>query len=149
MQLRLVADFALSHHGLVHRQAALEAGISSSAWYRSIAAQQVEQLYPNVVRLAGVPTTFAQRAMAAVWACGEGALASHRTSSALWGTARPEDDPIDVILPSRSMHSLPEGIVVHRPRDRYDLRPVYRQKVPTTNPMRMLVDLGAVDEAAV
>jgi very-short-patch-repair endonuclease len=149
MQLRLVADFASSHHGLVHRQAALRAGVSTSAWYRAIAAQRVEQLYPNVVRLAGVPSTFAQQALAAVWACGSGAMTSHRTSAAQWGKARPTGDPIDVILPSRTRHSLPEGIVVHRPRDRYDLRPVLRQKVPTTNPMRMLVDLGAVDEADV
>jgi very-short-patch-repair endonuclease len=149
MQLRLVTDFAQSHHGLVHRRAALDRGISTSAWYRAIAADQVEQLFPNVVRLLGAPSTLEQRALAAVWACGKGAMASHRTSATLWGKPRPDDDPIDVLLVERARHSLPDGIVVHRPRDHFDLRPVIRRKVPTTNPLRMLVDLGAVDESDV
>lgn len=86
-----------------------------------------------------------QRALAAVWAVGADALTSHRTSAALWGIERPDDDPIDVILPSRSRHALPANIVVHRPRDLRDLRPIMRFQIPTTNPIRMLLDLGAVD----
>ena len=106
MQLRLVADFAATHHGLVHRRAASERGLSTSAWYRAIAAHQVEQLYPNVVRLLGVPLTFEQRALAAVWACGEGAVSSHRTSAALWGMPRPDNDPIDVLLGNKITDTL-------------------------------------------
>ncbi len=38
---------------------------------------------------------------------------------------------------------------MHRPRDLLDLRPIMRFNVPTTNPLRMLLDLGAVDPGAV
>jgi hypothetical protein len=48
---------------------------------------------------------------------------------------------------SREAH-LP-GVVVHRPRDHRDLNPARRSGIPTTNILRTLCDLGAVDEAAV
>jgi len=76
-------------------------------------------------------------------------MASHRTSAALWGVDRPETDPIDVMMPSRERYSRLAGIVVHRPRDLVDLGPIMRLGVPSTNPMRMLIDLGAVDPASV
>ena len=40
-------------------------------------------------------------------------------------------------------------MVVHRPRDRRDLKPVLRSNIPTTNVLRLLCDLGAVDAPAV
>ena len=124
-------------------------GFSRSAWYRAIASEQFEQVYPSVARLWGSASTVPQRALAAVWAAGGDALTSHRTSAWLWGVERPDDDPIDVMLRSRLRHSLPAHVVIHRPRDLLDLRPIVRFQVPTTNPMRMLLDLGAVDPPAV
>ena len=124
-------------------------GCSRSAWYRAIASEQFEQLYPNVARLWGSASTLPQRALAAVWAVGGDALTSHRTSAWLWGVERPDDDPIDVMVRSRLRHSLPANVAIHRPRDLLDLRPILRLHVPTTNPMRMLLDLGAVDPPAV
>ncbi|MDO8390467.1 MAG: type IV toxin-antitoxin system AbiEi family antitoxin domain-containing protein [Actinomycetota bacterium] len=149
MQLERLDHFAQRHHGLATIAAAAHLGISRSTWYRGIASAQFEQLYPNVARLWGSPDTFHQRALAAVWATGGDAMASHRTSAALWGIERPTADPLDVLLPSRVRHALPHGVVIHRPRDLLDLRPIMRHMVPTTNPMRMLLDLGAVDPGAV
>ena len=149
MQLQLLDASAQRHHGLVSLRTAKDAGISRSTWYRAVASGQLELLYPNVARLWGSRSTLPQRALAAVWAAGDDALASHRTSAALWGIERPDNDPIDIMFPSRARHAIPRGVVVHRPRDLKDLRPILRQRVPTTNPMRMLLDLGAVDPGAV
>ena len=149
MNLERLDHFARRHHGLVSLTAAAGLGVSRSAWYRAIDAGLLERLYPGVARLYGAPVTFAQRVLAAVWASGPGALASHRSSAGAWGVERPADDPIDVILPHRTRHSLPEGVVIHRPRDRADLRPFMRDRIPTTSPLRMLVDLGAVDPSGV
>ncbi|MBI4883015.1 MAG: DUF559 domain-containing protein [Actinobacteria bacterium] len=149
MKLQLLDAFARRHHGLINADAALAACISRSTWYRALASNQFESLYPNVARLWGAAETFPQRALAAVWAAGSDALTSHRTSACLWGIERPADDPIDVILPMRARHALPPTVVIQRPRDRRDLRPIMRCQVPTTNPMRMLLDLGAVDPDAV
>lgn len=97
MKLHLLDSFALRHHGLINATAAQAMGISRSTWYRAIASEQVESLYPNVVRLWGSASTLPQRALAAAWAAGDDALTSHRTSAWLWGVERPGDDPIDVI----------------------------------------------------
>ena len=149
VRLERLDSFAQRHHGLVSRTAAAANGVGRSSWYRAIETGHLEQLYPNVARLWGSQATLAQRALAAVWAAGEGAMASHRTSAALWGIPRADDEAIDILLPSRRRDSRPAGVIVHRPRDLLDLRPIMRQRVPTTNPMRMLLDLGAVDEASV
>lgn len=149
VRLEQLDNFAQRHHGLVTRTAAATNGVGRSSWYRAIESGHLEQLYPNVARVWGSPSTLAQRALAAVWAAGDGAMASHRTSAALWGIDRPDDDPIEILLPSRRRDAQPTGVTVHRPRDLLDLRPIMRQKVPTTNPMRMLLDLGAVDGEAV
>lgn len=148
-KLHLLDSFASSHHGLINFGAAAERGVSRATWHRLIVGGYLDQLYPNVARLWGSPPSFEQRALAAVWAAGPGAMASHRTSAALWGVERPADDDLDVILPRRGRHSLPPGVQIHRPRDVHELRPIMRNKVPTTSPMRMLLDLGAVDEGAV
>ena len=149
MRLEQLDKYAQRHHGLVTRSAATKLGVSRASWYRAIDSGHLEQLYPSVARLWGSPPTLPQRALAAVWAVGPGALASHRTAATLWGIDRPANDPIDVVMANRRRYSRLTGIVVHRPRDLDDLRPILRQMVPTTNPMRMLLDLGAVDADAV
>jgi very-short-patch-repair endonuclease len=145
MDLRTLTDHASKHHGVVRRVDAARLGISKSAWYRAIDSGLLAPLYPNVARLPGAPETLPQRALAAVWATGAGALTSHRTSAALWGLPRPDDDPVEVLLSSRRRCVVLPGVVVHRPRDLVDLRPVLRDRVPTTMPVRMLLDLAAVE----
>lgn len=76
-------------------------------------------------------------------------MTSHRTSEALWLPGRPDSDRIDLTMSDRARYSRIAGVVVHRPRDLVDLRPIMRDGVPTTNPLRMLVDLGAVRPDAV
>lgn len=149
MRLELLHPYAVRHHGLITRSAAASLGISRDAWYRAIRSGLVEPLYPNVARLWGAPPTFEQQILAAVLAAGPGALASHRSSARLWGVRRPDDDPIELLLPPRKRWVDVPGVIVHRPRDARDLMPLMRSQVPTTNPMRMLLDLGAVDPASV
>ena len=72
-------------------------------------------------------------------------MASHRSSALLWGADRPDDDPVDIMLPNRERRSRLTQVVVHRPRDLAHLRPVWRKGIRTTDPLRTLVDLGAVD----
>ena len=40
-----------------------------------------------------------------------------------------------------------DGVIVHRPRDLTDLNPVRKLNIATTNVLRLLCDLGAVDPA--
>ena len=149
MDLRLIEPFALEHHGLVNRAAAERLGVTASTWYRALDRRLIEPMSKNVARLIGSPMTREQRILAAVWSAGPDAFASHRSAAHLWGIERPEDDPVDVMVPKRTRHVTLTNAVVHRPRDDKDMRPILRSKIPTARPIRMLCDLGAVDDQSV
>jgi very-short-patch-repair endonuclease len=149
VELSTLDAYAAGHHGLVTMAAAMDTGMSRATWYRALEHGALEPLYPGVARLYGSAQTREQAIAAAVLAAGKGAMASHRSAAYLWGIPRPEDDPIDVILTVRRREANLPGVIVHRPRDRRDLSPVLRQNIRTSNILRLLCDLGAVDEGSV
>lgn len=147
--MRRIERFATAHHGVVTLAAAQREGVGIDSWYRAHDHGQLERLHPGASRVVGSPRTRLQALTAGVLAAGRDALASHRTAAALWGIPRPDGDPIDVILPRRERRHRPSpGIVVHRPRDYKDLAGANRAGIPTTNVVRTLCDLGAVDASS-
>ncbi len=146
MRLSDLDDWATAHHGVISMEAS---GLSRSSWYRAIRAGQLEQLHSGVARLHGTPDTREQRIMAALLAVGRPALASHRSATHLWGIERPSTDPVDVIIVGRRRLPTLGGVVIHRPNDVERLTPQRRSNIACTNILRTLLDLGAVDPAAV
>jgi very-short-patch-repair endonuclease len=146
VDLQRVDRYASRHRGLLAFEAS---GLTRVQWNAAIASGEVELRHRNVVRLFGARSTMEMRIEAAVLAGGPDALASHRSAALLWGVERPPEDPIDIILPRRERRARLSGVVVHRPRDLRQLRPVWRLGVAVTDPLRTLVDLGAVDEDGV
>jgi very-short-patch-repair endonuclease len=147
MDLARVDRYARLHRGLLSFP---DSGLTRRQWNEAIQNNEIERQYRDVARLYGAPISRALRIEAAILAAGLDALASHRTSTWLWDAERPNDDPVDLILPERTRRArLPDWIVVHRPRDLQQLRPVWRQGIPTTDPLRTLLDLGAVDPTSV
>ncbi len=140
--------FASDHHGLVTRRMAGQRGVSTATWYRAIGDGRLELIAPGVARLPGSPRTREQTIAGAVLAV-PGSLASHRSAAYLWGIPRPAEDPVEVIVRTRTRSPDLPGVLVHRPRDLKDLKPVQKVHIPTTNVLRLLCDLGAVDPAAV
>jgi very-short-patch-repair endonuclease len=124
-------------------------GLNGQAWRRAIRNGLLVSLHPGVARLVGTNETVEQRVIAAVFAVGHGAMASHRSAAFLWGVPRPTDDPIDVIVTRRQGIRSPPGIIVHRPRDTIHLSPQRQANIRCTNVVRTLCDLGAVDPAGV
>jgi very-short-patch-repair endonuclease len=149
MNTRSLDAFALEHHGLITRRAAGDLGMSRATWFRAVADGRLEVVHPGVARLPGSARTREQAICAAVLATSPGSLASHRSAAYLWGVPRPDDDPVDVVVTRRTRTPELSGVLVHRPRDLKDLKPVLRQNIRTTNVLRLLCDLGAVDPAAV
>jgi hypothetical protein len=80
--------------------------------------------------------------MAAVLAGGLGTLASHRSAAWLWGLLDEPDRP--EVTTTRSRAPRPRGTIAHRLLDMADANVSLRQGIPVTNPLRTLVDLGAV-----
>jgi hypothetical protein len=130
------------HNGVITQVEWIAGGNSRSSWYRALGDSLVP-CGPGVARLAGTPKTPEQRIRAAVLATTD-TIASHRSAAHLWGIDLFAESPVDLIRTNRSRAAKLDGVVVHRPIDLAQLRPVARSGIPTTNPMRTLLDLGAV-----
>jgi very-short-patch-repair endonuclease len=149
MDLNVLTAFADDHHGLVTMAAATDKGISRATWFRCLGDGRLIAVHRGVARLPGSTASTEQTIQAAVLATGPGSLASHRTAARLWGIPRPDDDPIEVIVTHRGRSPDIDGVIVHRPRDTKDLKQVLRSGIPTTNILRLLCDLGAVEADAI
>lgn len=79
--------------------------------------------------------------MAAVLACGEGAVLSHASAAALWGLLKPIDGPVDVSVPTRAGRRKRLGIRVHRSAALSPGQVTRRRGVPVTTPARTIEDL--------
>lgn len=79
--------------------------------------------------------------MAAILACGTGAILSHRSAAALWGIGREVSHRIEVSVPASSCNN-PPGLGVHR-RQGLKLEDLdVHHWIPVTSPIRTLLDLA-------
>lgn len=144
MDLRLLEPFARRHHALVTRGEAARVGIGKRAWYRALENGLLVPVAPNVARMVGAPDSVESRILGPILSLGRGALASHRSAAFLWGAAVLGDDPVDLLAGSRGRRLDLDGVMLHRPTDLRRLRPVQPRGIPATDPLRTLLDLGAV-----
>ncbi|MEA2272948.1 MAG: hypothetical protein QOI98_1656 [Solirubrobacteraceae bacterium] len=84
------------------------------------------------------------RYMAAVLACGDGAVVSHRAAGALWELRSSPSGPVDVTIPRRGIKNRP-GIRTHSSRRLLPDDTDEIDRIPCTNVARTLVDLAAVE----
>lgn len=138
---RELAELFARQHGLVTRSQALRCGLSSAAIGRRLAAGQWDRVHPSVYRLVGTPPSAHQRVLAGC--LGSGGVASHRSAAWLWGLDGPFESIVEVTVP-RHRRSSPRHVVVHRSTNLEPGHVASRRGVPVTNPLRTLVDLGAV-----
>lgn len=131
-----------TQHGLITWPQALRCGLSPDdvrgLLERGIWLRVSEGLY----RSAGSPSTPHQALAAAVMACGAGAVASHRSAAWLWDLTDSAGTPEVTVTLSRAPR--PKGVLVHRSTDLALATPSVRSGIVTTNPLRTIVDLGAV-----
>lgn len=79
--------------------------------------------------------------MAAVLACGAGAVLSHRSAAELWRLLPPRNGSVNVTVPQRSGRSQRPGIRLHRSTTLTQPQTTRRAGIPVTNPARTLTDL--------
>jgi hypothetical protein len=138
-----IARLAAGQHGVVAHGQLLTLGVGPSAIQRRIRSGRLHSLHVGVYAV-GHPLLFAHgRWLAAVLACGSGALLSHRSASELWGIVRSRGSHVDVTAPHRT-RSGQEGIVLHLPRhlDYEDI--ATRDGIPITSIACTLLDLAEV-----
>jgi very-short-patch-repair endonuclease len=83
------------------------------------------------------------RETAALLACRDGAVLSHRSAGALWGLCGPPSDRAVHVTMLGSGNQNRKGITVHRTKrlDRHDVR--IHKGLPVTSPARTVLDLAA------
>jgi hypothetical protein len=135
-----LAQTAARQHGVVSRAQLYEMGFDNPAIARRLDAGRLHRLYRGVYAVGHTIVDWRGRYLAAVLACGDGAVLSHRTAAALWGIRPTAAARIDVTVSHTSGFRSTAAIVVHRSR-----RPVEataREGIPVTTPGRTLADLA-------
>jgi hypothetical protein len=118
------------------------AGLGRGAVARRVAEGRLRRLHCGVFLVGPLPAA-RTREMAAVLACGESAVVSHRAAASLWGMRPPWQGEVDVTVTARHPRDKP-GVRVHRVRH-LDARDVTRRDgIPVTTVPRTLVDLSDV-----
>ena len=82
---RLVADLAGRQHGVVARRQLEALGLGRGAIDKRVAGGRLHRLQQGVYAVGHPVLPRNGRLMAAVLACGEGAVVSHRSAAELWG----------------------------------------------------------------
>jgi Protein of unknown function (DUF559) len=121
-----------------------ELGLSASGVRTRVATGRLHRIHASVYSL--VPRELLKREglyMAAVLACGPGAVLSHRSAARLhelrdWGYTR-----IEVTIPTRSTRAHP-GVAVHRSTTLTDQDVTAVDNIPCTSVHRTLLDLAEV-----
>jgi hypothetical protein len=128
-------------HGVVMRAALLELGFGSRSIEHRVATGRLHLVSPGVYAVGRPELTPRGRWMAAVLACGDDAVLSHRSAAELWGIGYEERKRIDVSVRRRSKITR-KGIKV-RARPSLDAKSVViRFGIPVTHPIQTLIDLA-------
>jgi very-short-patch-repair endonuclease len=136
---RAVAAFAARQQGIVTTAQLLNAGVGRRAISRRVADGLFVPLHRGVYQVGPVWSRHG-REMAAVLACGDGALLSHYSAAAIWGIRPPHRGDVHVTVRGQARRSRP-GIKVHRT---LSLNAAVHNGLPLTDPARTLRDLARV-----
>lgn len=118
-------------------------GLGGSGARKRISAGVLHRVHRGVYRVGPGPLSARGIWMAAVLACGDGAVLSHRAAAALWGLLGTATKHVDVSVPITCGRSRP-GIAVHRTETlaAHDVTAV--DGIPCTSVARTLLDLAEV-----
>ncbi len=103
-------------------------------------SRRLEPLRRGVYRVAGAPESWEQHLLAACFAAGEGAVASFRAATVLWGLNGYCSATLEITVPGRQRTRL-DGVIVHDSTVTGSLHVATRCLVPVTSPARTLCDM--------
>lgn len=116
-------------------------GVGRGSIARRMEAGRLHPLHRGVYAVGHARLSARGRLMAAVLACGDGALASHRSAGREWGFWRAASSRPDVTALRRSRAGIP-GIVLHQTRALHPDDRVVRDGIPLTSVARTLFDMA-------
>src|SRR6266540_6243198 len=110
---RLIAGIAGRAHGVVARKTLLGKGISPQQIRRRLERGSLIAVHRGVYRVGHLAPSIEARYLAAVLACGDGALLGVRAAGHLWGLLKGAPPPPEVLAPTERRI---EGIRTRRSR---------------------------------
>jgi hypothetical protein len=140
---RTVSRWATRQHGVVTRRQLLSVGLTSREIQRRLEAGRLHLAHRGVYWAGHKAVTQHGRWLAAVLACGDHAVLSHRFAAALWGIMRAPEGRVEVIV-GRSGRGRRPGIALHRSSTLSKEHRTIRHGIPVTTVTRTLFDLAAV-----
>ena len=138
-----IARLGSQQHALVQLDQLRELGMTESELRYRLDRGRLEHRSRVVYKIGGAPSTWRGDLLAACWAGGLRAAASHRSAAALWNVAGQRTDSVEITCPRwrRARH---DGVIVHESKalDSCDITTV--DSIPVTTAARTIFDLGAV-----
>jgi predicted transcriptional regulator of viral defense system len=140
-----VGWLAVAQNGVVTREQLEGLGLNDQAIAKRVARGRLHRIHQGIYSLTPGVMTERGMFMAAVLACGPGAVLSHRSAAYLWGLVDDWREPIDVTAANRRGRS-PAGVAAHRdgsvrPADRCT-----RFGIPCTAVARTLLDYAGASQ---
>jgi very-short-patch-repair endonuclease len=139
-----LVELARRQWGVVTREQLMESGLGTrgiSDWVRS---GRLVRLYRGIYAYGHDRLRIEGRWLAAVMACGPGAVLSHRDAAQLWEIRQSSSSMIDVTVPSQNGRIRRRGIRVHRSGRLAAEEVTTRSGIPVTTVARTLLDLADV-----
>jgi hypothetical protein len=138
-----IATVAARSHGLFARVHLDTLGVSHTEVAHRVASGRWEPVHDGVYRIAGAPCSWEADLLAACWAGGNRASASHRSALALRDLPGGRRDLVEIMCPrwQRARH---DGLVVHETGADFDADVVLVRGIPCTTTERTLFDLAAL-----
>jgi uncharacterized protein DUF559/putative AbiEi antitoxin of type IV toxin-antitoxin system len=136
-------ELARRQHGVIARKQLLCLGFTPKALHHRVKTGRLHPLRTGVYAVGRPQITREGRWMAALLACGEGAMLSHRSAAALWGFGVEHPDYIEISV--RRHHKVRRpGIRVHDRAGLWSRDIGSCFGIPVTQPVRTFLDLATV-----
>jgi predicted transcriptional regulator of viral defense system len=139
----LITGSAEQHHGVVASHHFTDLGISERQRAGLVESGVLARTHYGAYRVVGVPPSWRGDLLAAVWAGGTRALASHRSAAAVRAWPGGEQGIQEVLCPRwrRGRH---KTLIVHESKLIDDVDMTIVDGIPCTSVERTIFDLGAV-----
>jgi very-short-patch-repair endonuclease len=140
---RRIAALAARQHGVVARTQLQAFGVGRGAIERRLGKGRLHRIHRGVYTVGHPLLTREGRFMAAVLACGDGAVLSHISAAVLWGLLRREAPRVDVTVPTSAGRKRRRGIVMHKAALAAG-EVTTLVGIPITSPGRTIVDIADI-----
>jgi len=143
-QHREVGRLVVAQNGVVTLGQLEALGLTEDTVTKRVARGRLHRIHQAVYSLTPKVMTERGRFMAAVLACGPGAVLSHRSAAYLWGLVDSWEEPIDVTAPNRRGRS-PDGVAAHRDGSLQPIDTTTLHGIPCTTVARTILDFAGVE----